>query len=48
MHSDRRMLWGENLLAWSKTPRKAIATLIQLNSEYELDGPNPKSRPDTF
>jgi deoxyribodipyrimidine photo-lyase len=31
------------VLEWSPTPRRALATLIDLNNKYALDGRDPNS-----
>jgi len=41
MHGYMRMYWAKKILEWSKSPEEAIATAIQLNDEYELDGRDP-------
>ena len=38
-----RMLWGKNVIAWSRTAREAFATLVELNNKYALDGRDPNS-----
>ena len=38
-----RMLWGKKILEWSPSPRAALATLIQLNNKYAVDGRDPNS-----
>lgn len=38
-----RMLWGKKVLEWSATPASAMATLIELNNRYALDGRDPNS-----
>jgi deoxyribodipyrimidine photo-lyase len=38
-----RMLWGKKVLEWSSSPRAAIATLIELNNKYAVDGRDPSS-----
>ena len=38
-----RMLWGKNILHWSESPRAALATMIELNDKYALDGRDPNS-----
>ena len=37
------MLWGKKILEWSPTPKRALATLIELNNKYALDGRDPSS-----
>jgi deoxyribodipyrimidine photo-lyase len=43
MQNYLRMLWGKKVLEWSRTPQEAMATLIELNNRYALDGRNPNS-----
>jgi len=43
MHNYLRMLWGKNILAWSESPRAALALMTQLNNKYALDGRDPNS-----
>lgn len=43
MHNYVRMLWGKNVIAWSKTYEKAFANLEHLNNKYCLDGRDPNS-----
>jgi deoxyribodipyrimidine photo-lyase len=38
-----RMLWGKHILAWSPTPRDALAAMLALNDRYALDGRDPNS-----
>lgn len=48
MHNYLRMLWGKKILEWSATPRDALATMIELNNRYALDGRNPNSYSGIF
>ncbi len=48
MHNYLRMLWGKKVLHWSEHPREALATLIELNNKYALDGRNPNSYSGIF
>ncbi|MES1240619.1 MAG: deoxyribodipyrimidine photolyase [Acidobacteriota bacterium] len=48
IHNYLRMLWGKKVLHWSKTPREALAVLIQLNNRYALDGRDPNSYTGIF
>ncbi len=48
MHNYLRMLWGKKILEWSATPRDALATMIELNNKYALDGRNPNSYSGIF
>ncbi len=43
VHNYVRMLWGKNVIAWSKTYEEAFNTLVHLNNKYCLDGRNPNS-----
>ncbi|MGW8322044.1 MAG: deoxyribodipyrimidine photolyase, partial [Thermodesulfobacteriota bacterium] len=36
-----RMIWGKKILEWSPSPREALATMIELNDKYALDGRDP-------
>ena len=48
MHNYLRMLWGKKVLEWTATPAEAVATLIELNNRYALDGRNPNSYSGIF
>jgi deoxyribodipyrimidine photo-lyase len=48
IHNYLRMLWGKKVLHWSRTPREALAVLIQLNNRYALDGRDPNSYTGIF
>jgi deoxyribodipyrimidine photo-lyase len=48
MQNYLRMLWGKRILEWSATPREALASLIELNNRYALDGRNPNSLSGIF
>ena len=48
MHNYLRMLWGKKILEWSKSPRDALAVMIELNNKYGLDGRNPNSYTGIF
>jgi deoxyribodipyrimidine photo-lyase len=48
IHNYLRMLWGKKVLHWSRTPREALAVLIQLNNKYALDGRDPNSYSGIF
>jgi deoxyribodipyrimidine photo-lyase len=43
IHNYLRMLWGKRILEWSSTPRAALATMIELNNKYGVDGRDPNS-----
>ena len=42
------MLWGKKILEWSETPRDALATMIELNNRFAVDGRNPNSYSGIF
>ncbi|MFN0242135.1 MAG: deoxyribodipyrimidine photo-lyase [Planctomycetota bacterium] len=48
IHNYMRMLWGKKILEWSQTPQSALATLIELNNKYALDGRDPNSYSGIF
>lgn len=43
MHNYVRMLWGKNVIAWSRSYDEAFETLVHLNNKYCLDGRDPNS-----
>jgi deoxyribodipyrimidine photo-lyase len=43
MHNYVRMLWGKNVIAWTKNYEEAFAILEHLNNKYAIDGRNPNS-----
>lgn len=43
MHNYVRMLWGKNVIAWTKSYEEAFTILEHLNNKYCLDGRNPNS-----
>jgi deoxyribodipyrimidine photo-lyase len=43
IHNYLRMLWGKKILEWSETPEEALATTIDLNDRYAVDGRDPSS-----
>jgi deoxyribodipyrimidine photo-lyase len=43
-----RMLWGKKILEWSPSPEDALATMIELNNKYALDGRDPNSYSGIF
>ena len=43
MHNYMRMLWGKNVIAWSRSYEEAFETLVHLNNKYCLDGRDPNS-----
>ncbi|MCB0222015.1 MAG: deoxyribodipyrimidine photolyase [Chrysiogenetes bacterium] len=48
MHNYLRMLWGKKILEWSASPKDALATMIELNNRYALDGCDPNSYSGIF
>jgi len=43
LHNYVRMLWGKNVIAWTRTYTDAFRILEHLNNKYCLDGRNPNS-----
>ncbi|MGI8883709.1 MAG: deoxyribodipyrimidine photo-lyase [Pyrinomonadaceae bacterium] len=43
IHNYVRMLWGKNVIAWTRSYEEAFAVLEHLNNKYCLDGRNPNS-----
>lgn len=43
IHNYVRMLWGKNVIAWTRSYEDAFAILEHLNNKYCLDGRNPNS-----
>jgi deoxyribodipyrimidine photo-lyase len=43
IHNYLRMLWGKKILEWSRSPRAAFDTLVELNNKYSVDGRDPSS-----
>ncbi len=43
LHNNVRMTWGKSLLHWTPDARTALATMIDLNHRYALDGQDPAS-----
>lgn len=43
MHNYVRMLWGKNVIGWTKNYEEAFAILEDFNNKYALDGRNPNS-----
>lgn len=48
IHNYLRMLWGKKILEWSPSPQEALATMIELNNRYAVDGRNPNSYSGIF
>ena len=43
IHNYVRMLWGKNVIAWTRSYEEAFTILEHLNNKYCLDGRNPNS-----
>ena len=43
IHNYVRMLWGKNVIGWTKSYEEAFAILEDFNNKYALDGRNPNS-----
>ncbi len=43
LHNNLRMTWGKALLQWTRSPEVALATMIDLNHRFALDGSDPNS-----
>jgi deoxyribodipyrimidine photo-lyase len=43
IHNYVRMLWGKKILEWTRSPREALAVMIELNNRFALDGRDPNS-----
>ena len=43
LHNNVRMTWGKAVPLWTRTPREAMARLIDLNHRFALDGRDPSS-----
>ena len=43
LHNNVRMTWGKALLNWTENAKHALATMIDLNHRYALDGRDPAS-----
>lgn len=48
IHNYLRMFWGKKILEWSRSPKEALATMIELNNKYGLDGRDPNSYSGIF
>lgn len=48
VHNYLRMVWGKMILGWSASPRKALATMVELNNRWALDGRDPNSYSGIF
>jgi hypothetical protein len=43
LHNNVRMTWGKALVGWTPSPERALATLVDLNHRFALDGSDPSS-----
>jgi len=43
MHNYVRMLWGKNVISWTRSYEEAFAILEHLNNKYCLDGRDPNT-----
>jgi photolyase PhrII len=43
LHNNVRMTWGKALVEWTRDPAGALATLLDLNHRFALDGRDPAS-----
>lgn len=43
VHNYPRILWGKNVIAWTRSYEEAFTILEHLNNKYCLDGRNPNS-----
>ena len=43
LHNNVRMTWGKSILNWTPDAEAALATMIDLNHRYALDGRDPAS-----
>ncbi|HET9555356.1 MAG TPA: deoxyribodipyrimidine photolyase [Anaeromyxobacteraceae bacterium] len=48
IHGYLRMLWGKKILEWSRSPREALAAMLELNDRLALDGRDPNSLSGIF
>lgn len=48
IHNYLRMLWGKKILEWSRSSREALATMLDLNDRFALDGRDPNSYSGIF
>jgi deoxyribodipyrimidine photo-lyase len=48
VHNYLRMFWGKKILEWSRSPRRALEIMIELNNKYALDGRDPNSYSGVF
>ena len=43
LHNNARMGWGKAVIGWSASPEEGLATLLDLNHRFALDGHAPPS-----
>ncbi len=43
LHNNVRMTWGKAILNWTRDAESALATMVDLNHRYALDGRDPAS-----
>ena len=43
LHNNLRMSWGKAFLPWTRSARRALKLMIDLNHRYALDGSDPNS-----
>ena len=48
IHNYLRMLWGKKIIEWTRTPQKALETMVELNNKHALDGRDPNSYSGIF
>jgi len=48
IHNYLRMLWGKKILEWTASPQEALATMIELNDRFAIDGRDPNSYSGIF
>jgi deoxyribodipyrimidine photo-lyase len=48
IHNYLRMLWGKMILLWTRDPREALSTMVELNDRFALDGRDPNSYSGIF
>ena len=48
IHNYLRMLWGKKIIEWTRTPQRALETMVELNNKYALDGRDPNSYTGIF
>ncbi len=43
LHNNLRMTWGKTVIPWIASPQRALATIVDLNHRFALDGRSPAS-----